>query len=109
MPIKPKVSDHLFDQLYRLQALLETRKPVQLVSGYRSPATNNMLRESRPAWQNTVITPKARRCDFHIEGHGAGESRKAALKMRAGGVGYYPSSNLIHIDTGSRQVLVVTS
>ena len=62
----------LFDQLYRLQGLLGTRKPVQLISGYRSIDTNNEL----------------------------SNIRKAALSMRAGGVGYYPRSNFVHIDTG---------
>ncbi|PPS58298.1 hypothetical protein CRX72_13580 [Pantoea sp. BRM17] len=42
------IDPHLFDQLYRLQALLDTRKPVQLISGYRTLSTNNMLRESGP-------------------------------------------------------------
>lgn len=38
--------------------------------------------------------------DFHIEGVSLANIRKAALSMRAGGVGYYPSSNFVHIDTG---------
>jgi len=61
----------LFDQLFRLQGLLGTRKPVQLQA-----------------------------MDFHIEGIALSNIRKAALSMRAGGVGYYPSSNFVHIDTG---------
>lgn len=50
----------LFDQLYRLQGLLGTRKPVQLVSGYRSVDTNNELREHSRGVAKKVITPKAR-------------------------------------------------
>jgi uncharacterized protein YcbK (DUF882 family) len=38
--------------------------------------------------------------DFHIEGIQLSNIRKAALKMSAGGVGYYPRSNFVHIDTG---------
>ncbi|MGL4928834.1 MAG: YcbK family protein, partial [Plesiomonas sp.] len=38
--------------------------------------------------------------DFRIEGASLSHVRKAALKMRAGGVGYYPKSNFVHIDTG---------
>ena len=38
--------------------------------------------------------------DFHIEGIALSNIRKAALSMRAGGVGYYPRSNFVHIDTG---------
>jgi uncharacterized protein YcbK (DUF882 family) len=50
----------LFDQLYRLQGLLGTNKPVQLISGYRSVDTNNELRARAGVWQNTATTLKAR-------------------------------------------------
>lgn len=43
---------------------------------------------------------KGQAMDFHIEGIQLSYIRKAALKMRAGGVGYYPRSNFVHIDTG---------
>lgn len=43
---------------------------------------------------------QGRAMDFHIEGIQLSNIRKAALKMRAGGVGYYPRSNFVHIDTG---------
>jgi uncharacterized protein YcbK (DUF882 family) len=43
---------------------------------------------------------QGRAMDFHIEGIQLSKIRKAALKMRAGGVGYYPRSNFVHIDTG---------
>ncbi|WP_367143186.1 DUF882 domain-containing protein [Pantoea stewartii] len=94
------IDPHLFDQLYRLQALLETLKPVQLISGYRTLATNNMLRESGPGVAKHSYHTKGQAMDFHIEGISLANVRKAALKMRAGGVGYYPSSNFVHIDTG---------
>lgn len=84
-------------QLFRLQGLLGTSKPVQLVSGYRSIDTNNELRaHSRGVNYHT----KGQAMDFHIEGVSLANIRKAALSMRAGGVGYYPSSNFVHIDTG---------
>ncbi|WP_130834595.1 YcbK family protein [[Erwinia] mediterraneensis] len=97
--VKP-IDPHLFDQLYRLQALLETRKPVQLISGYRSLATNNMLRERSSGVAKHSYHTLGQAMDFHIEGLALSNVRKAALKMRAGGVGYYPRSNFVHIDTG---------
>lgn len=90
----------LFDQLYRLQAMLETRKPVQLISGYRSLATNNMLRQKGSGVAKHSYHTLGQAMDFHIEGISLSNIRKAALKMRAGGVGYYPRSNFVHIDTG---------
>lgn len=94
------IDPSLFDQLYRLQAMLETRKPVQLISGYRSLTTNNMLREKGSGVAKHSYHTLGQAMDFHIEGISLSNIRKAALKMRAGGVGYYPRSNFVHIDTG---------
>lgn len=90
----------LFDQLFRLQGLLGTRKPVQLISGYRSVDTNNELRAHSRGVAKQSYHTKGQAMDFHIEGVALGNIRKAALSMRAGGVGYYPESNFVHIDTG---------
>ncbi|KGT94196.1 hypothetical protein NG99_10115 [Erwinia typographi] len=94
------IDPHLFDQLYRLQAMLDTRKPVQLISGYRSLATNNSLRTHSKGVAKHSYHTLGQAMDFHIEGISLSNVRKAALSMRAGGVGYYPSSNFVHIDTG---------
>ena len=80
--------------------MLETRKPVQLISGYRSLSTNNMLREKGSGVAKHSYHTLGQAMDFHIEGISLSNVRKAALKMRAGGVGYYPRSNFVHIDTG---------
>ena len=90
----------LFDQLFRLQGLLGTRKPVQLISGYRSIDTNNELRAHSRGVAKKSYHTKGQAMDFHIEGIAVSNIGKAALSMRAGGVGYYPRSNFVHIDTG---------
>ncbi|MTH46767.1 YcbK family protein [Intestinirhabdus alba] len=90
----------LFDQLYRLQGLLGSRSPVQLISGYRSLDTNNELRAHRRGVAKKSYHTRGQAMDFHIEGVSLSNVRKAALSMRAGGVGYYPRSNFVHIDTG---------
>ncbi|VDZ64674.1 Bacterial protein of uncharacterised function (DUF882) [Serratia odorifera] len=62
------IDPRLFDHLYRLQGLLGTSKPVQLVSGYRSLGTNNELRShSRGVAKHSYHT-KGQAMDFHIEG-----------------------------------------
>ena len=96
------IDPHLFEHIYRLQVMLETRKPIQLVSGFRSIATNNHLR-GRSAHSGVAkhsYHTLGQAMDFHIEGIALNNVRKAALKMNAGGVGYYPKSNFVHIDTG---------
>ncbi|AHG21983.1 hypothetical protein Z042_21960 [Chania multitudinisentens RB-25] len=94
------IDPRLFDHLYRLQGLLGTTKPIQLISGYRSMTTNNEMREHRRGVAKQSYHTKGQAMDFHIEGIQLSNVRKAALKMRAGGVGYYPRSNFVHIDTG---------
>ncbi len=69
----------LFDQLYRLQGLLGTRKPVQLISGYRSIDTNNELRaRNRGVAKKKSYHTKGQAMDFHIEGIALSNIRKAA-------------------------------
>lgn len=94
------IDPHLFDHLYRLQTLLQTSKPVQLISGYRTLHTNNMLRAESEGVAKHSYHTLGKAMDFHIEGTQLSYIRKAALKLRMGGVGYYPRSNFVHIDTG---------
>lgn len=95
------IDPKLFDHLYRLQVMLGNNKPVQLISGYRSLATNNNLRKAAHSGvaKHSYHT-LGQAMDFHIQGVELSNIRKAALKMRMGGVGYYPRSNFVHIDTG---------
>ncbi len=96
------IDPHLFEHLYRLQAMLGTNKPVQLVSGFRSVDTNNRLRQ-RSAHSGVAkhsYHTLGQAMDFHIEGVALANIRKAAIKLNMGGVGYYPRSNFVHIDTG---------
>jgi len=94
------IDPRLFDHIYRLQLMLDTNKPVQLISGYRSRETNQELRERSSGVAKHSFHMLGKAMDFHIEGIQLGNIRKAALKARMGGVGYYPSSNFVHIDTG---------
>lgn len=95
-----RIDPRLFDHIYRLQMMLETQKPVQLISGYRSVDTNNELRARSAGVAKHSYHTLGKAMDFHIEGVQLSNVRKAAMKMRLGGVGYYPSSNFVHIDTG---------
>ncbi|CAJ0991497.1 YcbK family protein [Pantoea sp. Nvir] len=94
------IDPSLFDQIYLLQTLLETRKTIQLISGYRSLVTNNILHNRSSGVAKHSYHTKGRAMDFYIEGVKLSDIRKIALKMCAGGVGYYPRSNFVHIDTG---------
>ena len=90
----------LFDALHAVRQRLDTAQPFQIISGYRSPKTNAMLnrRSSGVAEHSQHVQGKA--IDVRIEGADLSRLRDAALDLRAGGVGYYPVSGFVHIDTG---------
>ena len=73
----------------------------EIISGYRSPATNQALRKSGGggvARRSLHMDGKA--IDIRLAGVATARLRDAALALRAGGVGYYPESDFVHIDTG---------
>lgn len=90
----------LFDALHAIGGKLETRKSFQIISGYRSPKTNAMLgRRSHGVAEHSQHTV-GKAIDLRIEGVELSNLRNAALAIGAGGVGYYPVSNFVHVDTG---------
>ncbi|MBU1377345.1 MAG: DUF882 domain-containing protein [Alphaproteobacteria bacterium] len=90
----------LFDALHAIGDKLETRAPFQIISGYRSPKTNAMLhaRSSGVAENSQHTIGKA--IDIRVPGVELSNLRNAALSLSAGGVGFYPVSNFVHVDTG---------
>lgn len=90
----------LFDALHAIGSRLETNRPFQIISGYRSPATNAMLhaRSKGVAEHSQHMLGKA--VDVRVEGVDLARLRDAALAVGAGGVGFYPRSNFVHVDTG---------
>lgn len=90
----------LFDALHAIGDRLETRQPFQIISGYRSPRTNAMLhaRSNGVAEHSQHTVGKA--IDIRVAGVDLRNLRNAALSVGAGGVGFYPTSNFVHVDTG---------
>lgn len=94
------IDTDLLDQLYDLRLLLGVNKPFRIVSGYRSPETNARLRRSSHGVAKHSLHMEGRAIDIWVEGYDTRLLRKAAVSMRRGGVGYYPKSNFVHLDTG---------
>lgn len=91
----------LYDIMHALRVSLKARSPYQIISGYRSPNTNEHLRTTRGggvAKRSLHMDGKA--VDLRIPGVPLKELRDAALELKLGGVGYYPGSNFVHVDTG---------
>lgn len=99
-----KMDPALFDLIWEVYQEVGATQPINIVSAYRSPATNEMLR-SKPGSgvaENSQHT-KGHAMDFFIPGIPLTKLRATAMKLQVGGVGYYPTSGspFVHLDTGS--------
>lgn len=94
------IDHHLLDLLTAIHARLETREPFAVISGYRSPATNAMLAATTDGVAQSSFHLKGMAIDIRVPGRGLHHLRAAALSLRRGGVGYYPHSDFVHVDTG---------
>jgi len=95
-PIDPS----LLDQLYDLRQALGANKPYHVVSGYRSPSTNAYKHRHSEGVAKHSLHMEGRAIDIRIERVDTRTIRNVALSMHRGGVGYYPRSNFVHLDTG---------
>lgn len=96
-PIDPQ----LLDLLHALGGATGSVRPYQIISAYRSPATNAMLRErggGGVATRSLHMTGQA--IDIRVADVPLAQLRAAALSLGLGGVGYYPRSQFVHVDTG---------
>jgi uncharacterized protein YcbK (DUF882 family) len=90
----------LLDLLDSLSARLETRSPFHVISGYRSPQTNAMLHEHSNGVASKSLHMKGLAIDIRLADVDLARLHQAALDLRGGGVGYYPSSDFVHVDVG---------
>ena len=95
-PIDPKLMDFLYD----LQTEVGNHGEVHIISGYRSPATNQNLRQNSKGVAKGSLHMQGKALDFRLPGTDTAELRDVARKMKRGGVGYYKKSDFIQIDTG---------
>lgn len=96
-PIDPK----LLDLVHNLSRKIGRKGAIEIVSGYRSPESNAMLREAdqRGVAQNSYHT-RGMAIDLRVPKMSTRQLQRAALSLRGGGVGYYPDSNFVHVDVG---------
>ena len=90
----------LLDLLHSLTQLTGTSKPFQVISGYRSPKTNDLLRQHSEGVAAGSLHMQGQAIDIRLADVPLATLRNAALNVRRGGVGYYPGSDFVHVDTG---------
>jgi len=86
--------------LYEINRFVGLDHKINVISGYRSPATNRYLRRHSRGVAKHSYHMKAQAADIHIPGIRLSKLRAIARGIGMGGVGYYPRSNFIHVDVG---------
>lgn len=93
----------LLDLLYELGGTLGTDQPFHVISGYRSPRTNTMLRTRGGATTGVAshsLHMVGQAIDIRVPGVTIEQLRTAARSLKSGGVGFYPDLNFVHVDVG---------
>ena len=93
--------DHrLVDLMARLRGTLRSSEPIQVVCGYRSPETNAMLRATTEGVARNSLHMEGEAVDLRVIDRPLRYVHRVAVSLKAGGVGYYPHSDFVHIDVG---------
>jgi len=94
------IDARLFDLLHELAAAAGVEPRYQIISGYRTPATNAMLVAASDGVSSRSQHMEGKAIDVRLTGVPLATLRDLALARRVGGVRYYPSSDFVHLDVG---------
>lgn len=94
------IDPKLLDLLHQLQAKVEHQGELHVISGYRSPATNEMLNKKSSGVAKRSYHMLGKAIDVRMPGFDTSQLHKAAISLKGGGVGYYARSNFVHLDVG---------
>ncbi len=97
--IKP-IDTRLLDLLYAIHVKLKTRQYFHIISGFRSPVTNALLRKYNKGVAMNSLHMYGKAADIRVPKVDLSLVRRVAMNKRGGGVGYYPKSNFVHVDVG---------
>lgn len=94
------IDNRTIDIMAASHRLLDAETPYLLLSGYRSPKTNAMLRSKSRGVARNSLHMKGQAADLRLENRSVSQIAKAAVACSAGGVGKYSRSNFVHMDCG---------
>jgi uncharacterized protein YcbK (DUF882 family) len=94
------IDPELLDIIYDVRASLGSTETYEVISAYRSPATNEMLRSQSSGVARNSQHVLGKAIDVRLRGTDTAKLRDAAIALQQGGVGYYRSSDFVHMDTG---------
>jgi uncharacterized protein YcbK (DUF882 family) len=91
---------NLLDLLFEIKEQIKSGEPYTIMSGYRTPKTNEFLRMRRKGVAKNSLHMYGKAVDIRIPGYSLRGIRRVAMKLRAGGIGYYPRLKFLHLDVG---------
>lgn len=94
------IDTDVIDYLHAVSQSVDTRERIQILSGYRSPKTNEMLRKRSNGVAKNSMHIIGKAIDFRIPGQSTRSLQKKAMSLHRGGIGYYRRSDFVHIDSG---------
>jgi uncharacterized protein YcbK (DUF882 family) len=94
------IDTKLLDLLHTLSSSLNTDAQFQVISGSCSPTTNAKLAEQSGGVAKHSLHMEGLAIDIRVPGRDLADVRRAAIALSSGGVGYYPTSNFVHVDVG---------
>lgn len=95
-----EIDTNLLDLLFALQQKLESSGPFHIISGYRSQETNSIMNIISKGVVKNSLHIDGKAIDIRLPEHELKTLRSAAVDLQRGGVGYYPSSDFVHVDVG---------
>ena len=98
------IAPDLLDLLHTVQSELGCDGGFQVIGGYRSPKTNDMLRKRSSGVAKRSLHMQGRAIDVRLPGIKTSVLREVAADLKLGGVGYYRKSDFVHLDTGRPRV-----
>ena len=94
------IDRNLLDVLCLLRQQVGNGEPFHLISGYRSPETNAALAAANGGVARRSLHVEGKAADIRLPGSALGTLHRAAVALKAGGVGLYTRSDFVHVDTG---------
>jgi uncharacterized protein YcbK (DUF882 family) len=94
------IKKELLDLMFSIQKKINVDEPFHIISGYRSPGSNAMLRKRQKNVAKNSLHMYGKAVDIRIPGFSLRTLRREAINLGKGGVGYYPRARSIHIDVG---------
>ncbi|MDP1559185.1 MAG: DUF882 domain-containing protein [Nitrosomonas sp.] len=94
------IDTNLLNMLHLIHSQLDSNHEFHVISGYRSPATNGKLSAHSNGVAKRSLHMQGKAIDVRLSGYKLTDLRAAALSLAVGGVGFYPGSDFLHLDTG---------